>query len=259
MKRKFRLFKGVLKRVPLLLILFFGGIWLNGATAMTVGYSGCVTEKKVIFEMKQSILTLIKQAELKPCAYRFATALIQIDQIKVQTVQKFKLLTQLQHLLTLHTDSEALKEYLTTLIVLIENQPVTGRVLGQELDATRVEIIPLQNRVFQTDLVLHFPGKLKSVYFVGTELSVISYRSSWTLDRYLKETPLLDFLEKGYVHVVQANTSIEKRKVGYWNHNDYYPSPGAWVVGLFKPALISEVAPALNDDLAQWLATQVLR
>lgn len=243
---------------PLSLItVFLGCFWMNPLAAMTVTYSGCVVENSVVIEHKQSLLTLLKQAEIQPCAYHFATALTQKSLIEVQTVQKEILLINLQ-LLKLKTDSEELKAYLNALIILIKAQPITGRVLGLELDSTRVEIIPLQNRVFNHSLKLHFPSKLKSVYFVGSATQEIPYRSAWTLDDYLNENPSLEFFEKGRVHVVQANTSIEKRKIGYWNHNDYYISPGAWVVGLLKPSIIADIAPSLNEELAQWLATQVL-
>lgn len=224
---------------------------------MAVQYSGCVVEDKLIFERKQTLLKLLKAPNIQPCAYRFATALTQPRLIDVQTAQKEVLLINLQ-LLKLSADSKSFKMYLNALITLIEAQPVTGRVAGLELDSTRVEIIPLQNRVFQNALKIHFPRTLKSLYFVGTEKQEMLYRSAWTLDDYLNKNPLLDFFEKGRVHVVQANTNIEKRKVGYWNHNDYYISPGGWVVGLLKQSIIAEVAPSFNEDLAQWLATQVL-
>lgn len=224
---------------------------------MAVQYSGCVVEDKQVFEDKQTLLKLLKTPNIQPCAYHFATALMQPRLMDHQAAQKAILLRNLQ-LLKSNTGSKELKVYLTALSTLINTQPVTGRVVDLELDATRVEIIPLQNKVFQTSLNIHFPSKLKSVYFIGSEKQEMLYRSAWTLDDYLKRNPLLDFFEKGVVHVVQANTSIEKPKVGYWNHNDYYISPGGWVIGLLKQSIIAEVAPSFNEDLAQWFATQVL-
>lgn len=241
----------------LLLFLMLCASQVSANSKILVQYSGCLEEAQVVFNSSPTSLELLKFPKIQPCAYKFATALTQPHLVSVQKKQKESLLSHIQ-LLLLSSSSEPFKEYLVSLRELIQSQPITGRVLGVELDSTRVEIIPLQNRVWSKSLRLHFPKKLKSIYFIGANKTKMLYRPVLTLEDYLNRNPLLDFVEQGYVYVVQANGDIEKLKVGYWNHQKQYVSPGGWVVGLLKPSLIDEVAPTFNKDLSHWLATQVL-
>lgn len=245
------------KIFPLILLLLSWVAQVNASSEITVHYSGCVEETSMIFKAKPSLLELLKQPNVQPCAYKFAAALMQSRLFLAQEAQKEALLITIQ-LLQLRSTSEVLKQYLRSLKALIQSQPVTGRVLGLELDSTRVEILPLQNRILSDSSKLYFPKKMKSVYFVGANKTQMLYRPVLTLDDYLKKNPLFDFFEKGHVYVVQANTDVEKLKVGGWNHQKQYVSPGAWVVGLLPTSVIEEIAPSFNEDLAQWLATQVL-
>ncbi len=242
---------------PMILLLLAWVTPVSASSMVTVQYSGCVEENRVDFKTNPSLLALLKYPVIQPCAYKFATALTQPRLILAQEAQKEVLLITIQ-LLQLNSKSDVLKQYLRSLKALIQSQPVTGRVLGLELDSTRVEILPLQNRILSDSLTLHFPKKLKSIYFVGANKTQMLYRSTQTLDDYLNKNPLFDFFEKGYVYVVQANTDVKKLKVGIWNHQKHYVSPGGWVVGLLKSSIIEEAAPTFNEDLAYWLATQVL-
>jgi len=230
---------------------------VNANTTITVQYTGCVEETNVIFKHQPSLLELLKFPTVKPCAYSFATALMQPQLLSIQKDQKERLLNNIQ-LLQLNENSTALNQYLRWLKGLIQLQPITGRVLGLELDSTRVEIIPLQNKIFSNSLTLHFPKRLRLINFIGANKDQMYYRPVLTLDDYLTKNPLFDFFEKGYVYVVQANAEVERVKVGYWNHQKHYLSPGSWVIGLLKPSVIDGVAPSFNEDLSKWLATQVL-
>jgi len=222
-----------------------------------VQYSGCVASERITFESNPSLLQLLKSPVIQPCAYKFATALTQPRLIPLQEAQKEILLLNIR-LLSLSSSSKSIKQYLSSLESLIQKQSITGRVLGLELDSTRVEIIPLKNRIFSHSLTMHFPSKLKSVFFVGAKKEIMPYRPSLSVEDYVIKNPLFNFFEKGYVSVVQANGEVEKLKVGVWNHQTNYLSPGSWIIGRLKSTVIEEVAPTFNEDLANWLATQVL-
>ncbi len=230
---------------------------VNAFSQVEADYSGCVTSEKNIFSPPPSLLQLLKSATVKPCAYKFATALTQSHLISIQQEQKERLLKSIQQLY-LNSSSEPIKQYLFSLKSLIQKQPVTGRVLGLELNSTRVEIIPLKNRVFSRDLKIYFPKKLKSIFFLGAQKQTMLYRPVLTVDDYLMKNPLFDFFEKGYVSVIQANGEVETIKVGYWNHQSHYVSPGGWIIGRLDSDEIENIAPSFNEDLTHWLATQVL-
>lgn len=247
-----------MKKIILSLIfLAFLSHFSIAMASFTVTYTGCVTEKNLKIDPKVALLTLLQQAELTACAYPFATALTQTNQKDAQSLLKTQLLNEID-VLKQRSESEPLSTYLKRLQVLIENQPVTGRLLNWELDETRVEIIPLQNKRVLSESGLHFPSRPKSVFFIGSHKDSVLFNADKDLEGYLKDNPFFDFFQSGYAMIVQANTEIETVKVGLWTHEKYYVSPGSWVVGLLEEDIIEDVDPNFNQNLAKWLSTQVL-
>jgi len=240
-------------------LLFFAIVFcfpLNSIANIKVTYSGCDVKKQIVFKGSKSLLSVLQSNPIK-CDYPFGTALMLKSEQAKQYELKEKIVNSLNRLIQLEQDLNS-KSYLLNLKNRIEEQSVTGRVVGIELNPTLVEITPLANRLFNESFFLHVPRRANTINFVGAVNNSESYNYRLTLNELLEINPLLDMFQPGFVNLVHANSEIEKVKVGYWSHQEKFVSPGGWVIGLFKESYLKNIAENLNDDLAYWLATQVL-
>jgi hypothetical protein len=149
--------------------------------------------------------------------------------------------------------AEALREWLSTL-------PVTGRVRA-ELDPRRLEVDRASNRLLASGDQFLYPPRPATVQVVGavTAPCTLPHVPLREAAGYLRDCPLeADSADRDQLFVIQPNGAVQRLGIALWNRAAPQAlAPGAVVyVPLDERAL--RALPQLNDELAQFLATQTL-
>ncbi|GEM_PF-3978916 len=142
---------------------------------------------------------------------------------------------------------------------LIAAMEVTGRIPGQRMDLARMEAIPAENRLLKDGDRILMPSCSASIrLLLGGTLQVHPYHPGATAEDSLAHIPQERWHQPGELIVVHSTGHHERIRVGHWR--SAAPSrPGAGAL-LFRPLrgeVLDGINPALNEELARWLATQV--
>jgi len=223
-----------------------------------VKLNGCVSEPKILTIQKHiSLFDILQAAEIKPCAFLFATSWLKSKLKPKQSELKKSLLNRLDHAKRLSLSSSE-KVYVNSLFDLISSQPVTGRVPNTDMDFFHVEVRPMKNRMIVSEATFYFPKRPQTVHLIGFSTSQVAYHSEWDINRYIKTYISCTDCQPGWIWLVHSNASVQKVKVGLWTNEKYYISPGGWVISPLNYA-----SDLLGEDfyskLARWLATQMVK
>jgi len=143
----------------------------------------------------------------------------------------------------------------------IARMPVTGR-LRADLQPRRLESDSGSNRVLAEGDHLVYPLRPEQVRVVGAVMSpcalphvalrdAVRYLRDCTLDRGAADPDIL--------WVVQPDGQVQRLGIGSWNRSQAQAlAPGAVLYVPLDDAVVSGVAPDLNESLAGFLATQLL-
>ncbi|UGB38269.1 capsule biosynthesis GfcC family protein [Frateuria soli] len=138
--------------------------------------------------------------------------------------------------------------------------PVTGRARGALLDPRPLELSPQNHLLAEGDRVL-FPARPATVRVTGAVAHDCRLPHEPLRDAaaYLDDCPLAPGADADWLYAIQPDGTVERLGVALWNRAGPQPlAPGAVLYVPIRQAAAAKVDPLLNDQLAQWLATQPL-
>lgn len=238
--------------------LFSYQVTAKAGIEVTINHVG-LAEKKLRYTDDVYLSDVLVKVQLDDSVCVGAASLVRVSEQELQSRWKHSLLYDLQaleHVAALDNDP-AREEWFRGLYDLVSSQPVTGRVLGQNLNLYSFISWSLKDRVLQHGDRLNFPACGNRLSYVDGGVRGISYDPVRTLNSYSTELSVRHWQEAGYIWVVYPDGEFRKTKVGYWQHKHEYTGSRAW---LFRPVAASwlkGINPNFNFELARWLATQV--
>lgn len=249
---------------PRLLALLLGTITAATATAapqVSVEVMGHVSHPGVqIMPAGARLSDAILAASPQPSAYPLAAAWLRASERIAQTRLKTGVLFDLAQLME-DTSADADDAGVArTLADDIERMPVTGRVPAL-LAARAIEVADASNRPLGDGDRLVYPGRPTTVTVVGVVAEPCTLRhvaQQAPLD-YLRHCPALRAASKDYLYVIEPDGGVEKIGIALWNRSA--PStlaPGAVLYVPLRPSALAKVNPGLNEEIASFLATQVM-
>jgi hypothetical protein len=201
-------------------------------------------------------------ATLAPQAYLLGAALMRTDQVEPQRRLQAGLLFDLSNLRAqaLQQDNDALADWAAATARWLEALPVTGR-LPAMLDPRVVEAQASANIPLADGDRLRYPRRPASIRVVGAvarscELPHVALQDARS---YLAACPTLALADRDWIDVVQPDGRVFRQGIALWNRSTPLAlAPGALIVVPLREALAKRLAPDLNQELADFLATQPL-
>lgn len=147
--------------------------------------------------------------------------------------------------------SASLGQWLRTL-------PVTGRQVAL-LDPRVAEVKPAENLSVADGDALYYPHRPTTVRVVGAvqhacELPLMALQGAL---QYLKSCPGSQLADADWVFVIQPDGHVFRQGVALWNRgNPVSLAPGAVIYVPLSERSVQAIAPDLNRELADFLATQ---
>lgn len=142
----------------------------------------------------------------------------------------------------------------------LDSMPVTGRVPAL-LAARNVEAALAQNHLLADGDRLVYPPRPNSITVVGAVVQqcVLAHTPGRPPRMYLHECPSLVAASPDDLFVIQPDGHIEKLGIALWNRSpDTTLAPGAVLYVPLRASTLGRIAPDLNEEVARFLATQVL-
>jgi len=142
----------------------------------------------------------------------------------------------------------------------IDSMPVTGRVPAL-LAARNVEAALSQNRPLADGDRLVYPPRPATVTVMGAvaQQCVLEHVSDQEPRAYLSHCPTLAAASRDDLYVIQPDGHVEKLGIALWNRSPASTlAPGAIVYVPLQASTLGQTAPDLNEEVARFLATQVL-
>lgn len=142
----------------------------------------------------------------------------------------------------------------------IKSMPVTGRQPAL-LDPRAVEVNPPQNLPLMDGDRLYYPTRPDFIRVVG------AVRQTCTLPlvplqdarRYLSACVSTRQADIDWIYVIEPDGRVFRQGIALWNRKEPLPlAPGALIYVPLREHVASAIDPTLNQDLADFLATQVL-
>lgn len=142
----------------------------------------------------------------------------------------------------------------------IDSMPVTGRVPAL-LAARNVEAALTQNRPLADGDRLVYPPRPTTVTVMGAvaQQCVLEHVPEQAPRAYLSHCPALAAASRDDLYVIQPDGRVEKLGIALWNRSPASTlAPGAIVYVPLQASTLGQAAPDLNEEVARFLATQVL-
>jgi len=193
-------------------------------------------------------------AQPLPNAYPLAAAWLRQAEQLAQTRLKAGVLFDLGQLEERADRDPDGAQVATALAREIDSMPVTGRVPAL-LAARNVEAALPQNRP------LIYPPRPATVTVMGAvaQQCVLEHVPDQTPRAYLSHCPALAAASRDDLYVIQPDGHVEKLGVALWNRSPASTlAPGAIVYVPLQASTLGQTAPDLNEEVARFLATQVL-
>jgi len=154
-------------------------------------------------------------------------------------------------------DREDVAGIAASLYTWLQAMPATGRQVAL-LDPRAVEITPTENRPVLDGDTLYYPRRPTDVRVVGAvvnacELAHVALRDARD---FLRACPRSSVADGDWIFVIQPDGRVFKQGVGLWNAGSPMPlAPGAVVFVPLRESAV-RVAPDVNREIAEFLATQ---
>ena len=230
----------------------------TSATPVSLVVNDCAGQQQLLTASEPVYLTdFLTHIDWQSCDYAYGAVLSFPERVPSQSALQARLIEFVTNPSVLSKASSHQRDYFEQLAVLLAGQPVTGRRALALIDPKAIELTPNQNPVIRQQAYLQLVNRPTVIQLVGFETVALRHVTSMSLSDYLATTQRMAGLVAGEVYVVQANGQIDRLRYGAWTFNSPAVSPGAWVIAL-APNRWIKAYPTFNEDLAQWLATQVL-
>lgn len=142
---------------------------------------------------------------------------------------------------------------------LIAAMKVSGRIPAQRMDLDRLEAVPAENRLLEDGDHILMPPCSDSIRILECgAIKVCSFRPGATAEEYLGPVAQEPWHQPGELIVVHSTGHFERIRIGHWRRGaPFRLGAGALVFRPLRDDVLDGINPALNEDLARWLATQV--
>lgn len=168
-------------------------------------------------------------------------------------------LIQLERLAKLQ-DTPSLANAAQQLKTQVSALPITGRQV-YHLDPLVVELNAAHSPKLEDGDRLIFPQRPASVRITGAVASdcTLPFVPLQQADRYAKQCPALADADPDYLYVIHPDGQVTRLGIALWNREDGAPpAPGAVLLVPLDAHEVKTIAPELNQELAEFLATQSL-
>ena len=142
----------------------------------------------------------------------------------------------------------------------VRAMPVTGRATAALLDPRPLEVSTQNHLLGEGDRVL-FPARPSTVRVTGAvrQDCALPHQPLRDAADYLADCARDAAADRDWLYVIEPDGVVSRLGVALWNRADAQPlAPGALLYVPVRGKAASAVDPHLNDDLAAWLATQLL-
>ncbi|MBO3277165.1 capsule biosynthesis GfcC family protein [Pseudomonas schmalbachii] len=206
--------------------------------------------------------TVFNAAQVNPESYWLGAAWLHQSLLKQQGRLKAGILFDLQLLKrkALLDDQPALAELLGRLHQQITDLPVTGR-LPHLLDPVGVEVDSEQNALVGAGDVFIFSPRPNHVRVVGAVQAdcTLAHIPLQAARLYLQQCAQRAEADGDWLYLIQPDGNVSRLGIALWNRQDSAPpAPGSTILVPIKAAGPDSPAPDLNQELAEFLATQPL-
>lgn len=201
-------------------------------------------------------------AQLRPDAYVLGAAWLRPALVDPQR----RLQAGLRYDLDLLTRRAALNEDAPLLALgrrlldAVRAMPVTGRARGALLDPRPLEVSTQNHLLAEGDRVL-VPARPASVRVTGAVQHdcTLPHQPLRDARLYLDDCARDAAADPDWLYVIQPDGTVQRLGVGLWNRAlPQALAPGAVLYVPIRAKAADAVDPTLNDDMAAWLATQLL-
>ncbi|MCP1602168.1 Capsule biosynthesis GfcC [Pseudomonas citronellolis] len=142
----------------------------------------------------------------------------------------------------------------------VASLPVSGRRLHL-LDPVEVEVTPAQNSLVSPGDIFIFPARPSAVRVLGA-VAADCYFTHVPMQQardYSAACPSLPEADPDYVYLIQPDGQVTRLGIALWNLQEGQPAaPGATILVPIKSAGPDSPVPQLNEEMAQFIATQPL-
>ncbi|MEO7067506.1 MAG: capsule biosynthesis GfcC family protein [Rhodanobacter sp.] len=155
-------------------------------------------------------------------------------------------------------DMAALAERLASAI---KAMPVTGRRTAALIDPRAVEVNAPENHPVAAGDKLYYPLRPTTVRIVGAVQQVCQLPLVPLQDavRYLASCVVAAEADRDTIYVIEPDGRVFVQGIALWNRTaPIVLAPGAVVYVPFRASAAKKIDPALNSDVAAFLATQLL-
>ncbi|QWT20720.1 capsule biosynthesis GfcC family protein [Bacillus sp. NP157] len=198
-----------------------------------------------------------------PDAYPMGASLIRVDQVERQVRLKAGIVNSLSLVAADagKAGNDRVIDATMHVLALVKGLPVTGRVAGAYLDPRAAEITHARNLHLADGDSLHFPVRPGTVRIVGAvpascETAFIPLQDA---RRYLRGCTADRAADDETYFVIEPDGTVFKQGRALWNRSEPLAlAPGAIVYVPVKASATMQVDPELDQDIAAFLATQVL-
>lgn len=142
----------------------------------------------------------------------------------------------------------------------VSRLPVTGRQVAV-LDPVAVEVGFARNYAVDDGDRLVYPKRADTVHVLGAvvEPCKIDFRAMQQARDYLQACTSLADADNDYLWVIQPDGQVRRVGIALWNREDgIVPAPGSRILVPIKNDDLDPPTPELNQELAEFLATQPL-
>jgi len=191
--------------------------------------------------------------------YPLGAAVLRTQAVPAQLRLKAGLLFDLKELAAA-ADRPASAARLEALHDWVQAMPVTGRVRGQ-LDPRRLEVDRANNRVLASGDRFHYPRRPTTIAVVGAvdHFCTLPHAPLRDAGDYLADCPTNALADRDLLFVIQPDGQVQRLGIAAWNRMGAQSlAPGATIYVPLQARVLHGVADSFNDDLAQFLATQLL-
>ena len=252
-----------LKKLSARLLLSLSILGVSTASQAAITVSGDVAKPgSVAFTPGIRLQDAINEAQPNPEGYWLAGAWLHTPLLEQQTRLKVGVLFDLKMLKrgAMLNNNDALASLAGRLFEDISSLPITMRKVAV-LDPVAVEVGFARNFLLADGDQLIYPTRTNSVRVVGAvqQPCTLPFRAQQQARDYLDSCPRLAEADADFLWLIHPDGRYQRVAIAAWNRQDgIYTVAGSTILVPVKNSNIDLPTPDLNEQLAQFLATQPL-
>jgi hypothetical protein len=246
-----------MKNLPLIGLLAMGCLAFNSATAeVTVQ----VNQQHYEFANEPRLVDVLAPIATEQNWYWPAAALYEIDNSELEDT-RLKVLNQLSILAKAQLPKNApLKLAVEQLAADITNW-ILARRLPIAIDYDLARMKAAANPLFaHGNYILALSQRSNTVHVLGAVnySQHVTHLPNADVSHYMAKQSLTNLAEKDYVVVIQADGTVVKAPVAYWNKTHQEVMPGSQLFVPFKESLFTPELSKINQQIIKLAANRVL-